>query len=77
MPSPKPYRIKITKSELAGLFHGEIQGHMQKISILAQYQSKFAHFWLKIEADQISAIFQNFYKDIENLIRLEGTKVFN
>ena len=53
MSSPDFYRVKITKSKLVGLHHGQIQSHMQKISVLAQYLTKFGHFWLKIEVDQI------------------------
>ena len=53
MPSPKPYKVKITKSKLVGLHHGQIQSQMQKISVLAQYLTKFGYFGLKIEVDQM------------------------
>ena len=53
MHSPKPYKVKIAKSKLVGLHHGQIQSHMQKISVLAQYLTKFGYFGLKIEVDQI------------------------
>ena len=52
---------------------------MQKISVLAQYLTKFGHFDTKLRLTKYvqSVIFQKFCVDIKNLIVSGGTKGFN
>ena len=79
MSSPNPCKVKITKSKLRGLHRGQIQNHMQKISILGQYLPNLAIFDSKLRLTKYveSVIFQKFYKDNKNLIVLGVTKGFN
>ena len=66
--------------KLGGLYHEQIQGHMQKkINVLTQYLSNLSIFDSKLRLMKYvqNAIFHKFYKDIQNLISLGGTKVFN
>ena len=66
--------------KLGGLYHEQIQGHYaKKINVLTQYLSNLSIFDSKLRLIKYvkSAIFHKFYKDIENLVSLGGTKVFN
>ena len=79
MSSPNPCKVKITKSKLRGLHRGQIQNHMQKISILGQYLPNLAIFDSKLRLTKFVqiVIFQKNYKDIKNLTVLGCTKGFN
>ena len=82
-PTLAPYRIKIIKSKPVGIYYERnSRPHTKKVSFLAQYlgfQTNFSIFdtKLRLTKNVQSLIFQKFYKDIENLISLGGTKLFN
>ena len=75
-----PFNFKITKSKLVSLHNEQIQSHVQKIRALTQNLGSISKFWLKVEPNQIfseCSFSKKNYKDIENLILLGDTKVFN